>query len=488
MRKLSLPVAVVGLLLTSGAMVVRAQNLITLHSFDGTDGQLPELLVQGTNGSLYATTAEAGANGFGTVFRITPGGTFTLLDAFDATVGEFPFGAPLVQGANQDFYGTLQSGGANLALCGGLGCGTAYRMTPNGALKSIYDFCSLSNCTDGSVPLSGLALASDGNFYGTTSAGGTNCISSGGCGTVFKISLNGTLTTLYSFCAQSNCTDGYYPTGWLIQASNGVFYGTTFLGGTNCISSGGCGTVFKITPNGTLTTLYSFCAQSNCLDGDDPRGLIQAANGDFYGTTKLGGANGAGTIFQLTPSGTVTTVYSFPADSESGFVSVQATDGNFYGTTHAGGANNAGTIFEMTPSLTVTTLYNFCEQSGCTDGSTPVGLIQDTNGNFYGPTYEGGTSSACTSGCGTIFEMRSGLKPFVKTQPAFGKVGVTVIILGTNLTGATSVTFNGTAATITLNSSSEIVTTVPSGATTGTVEVTLPSGVLKSNVVFRVTT
>jgi len=463
-----------------------AQTLTTLHSFDSTDGQLPELLALATNGDLYATTFEAGANGFGTVFNITPGGTFTLLDSFEATDGEYPYGAPLVQAPNGYFYGTLQAGGADLTLCGGSGCGTFFKMTAAGTPTALYNFCSQSNCTDGSVPLTGLALTPDGNFYGTTSSGGANCVADGGCGTLFKITPIGTLTTLYSFCAQSGCTDGYFPTSALIQAPNGDFYGTTFLGGANCLASGGCGTLFKMTPAGTLTTLYSFCAQSGCTDGSNPRGLIQAANGDFYGTTKTGGANSAGTVFKMTPSGTVTTVYSFASTDNSGLVSLQATDGNLYGTTHAGGANNAGTVFKMTPSGTVTTLYSFCAQSGCTDGSNPVGVLQDTNGKFYGSTYEGGTSGACTGGCGTIYSLAVGLGPFVESQPTFGKVGAPVRILGTNLAGATSVTFNGTAAAFTVLSSSEISAAVPTGATTGTVEVVTPTKTLKSNVPFRV--
>jgi uncharacterized repeat protein (TIGR03803 family) len=462
-----------------------AQTFTSLHSFDSTDGQFPELLVQATNGNLYATTAEAGANGFGTVFEITPGGTFTLLDSFDAADGEYPYGAALVQAANGDFYGTLQEGGNDLTLCGGTGCGTFFKMNPAGDLTTVYNFCSQSNCTDGSVPLTGLALA-DGEFYGTTSEGGANCVSEGGCGTVFKITSSGTLTTLYSFCVQTNCTDGFFPGSWLVQAPNGDFYGTTLYGGANCVSEGGCGTVFKITPSGTLTTLYNFCAESNCTDGSAPRGLLLAANGDFYGTTRLDGANSAGTIFKMTLSGTLTTVYSFSASDEFGFVDIQATDGNFYGTTHAGGANNAGTVFKMTPSGTLTTLYSFCAQSGCADGSAPVGLLQDTNGKFYGGTETGGTSSACTGGCGTIYSLAVGLGPFVEPRPSSGGVGAPVKILGTNLTGATSVTFNGTAAAFTVMSSSEISTTVPTGATTGAVEVVTPTKTLKSNVSFRV--
>ena len=475
------------LLSIATAIASPAQTLTTLHSFDGTDGQFPELLVQGTNGSLYATTAEAGANGFGTVFKITPSGTFTLLDSFDATDGEFPFGAPLVQAANGNFYGTLQAGGANLTLCGGSGCGTFFQMTPAGSVTPLYNFCSKANCTDGSAPLTWLVLGTDGNFYGTTSSGGVNCTATGGCGTFFKITAKGTLTTLYSFCAKSNCTDGYFPTSALIQAANGNFYGTTLAGGANCVSTGGCGTAFTITPSGTLTTLYSFCVQSGCTDGNAPRGLIQANNGNFYGSTKLGGANDDGTIFTITLSGKVTpALYSFDSTG-SGSVFLQATDGNIYGTTHAGGTNNAGTVFKMTLSGTVTPVWNFCAQSGCTDGSTPVGVVEYTNGTIYGSTQAGGTSSACTGGCGTVYSLAvAGLKPFVETEPTSGKVGASVNILGTNLTGATSVTFNGTTAIFTVVSSSEIRTTIPAGATTGTVVVTVPSGTLKSNVVFRV--
>lgn len=473
------------LLCTTTGIISHAQTLTTLHSFDGTDGQFPELLAQGTNGRLYATTAEGGANGFGTVFEITPGGTFALLDSFDGANGEYPYGAPLVQGANGDFYGTVQEGGNDLTLCGGTGCGTFFKMNLAGDLTTVSDFCLQTNCTDGSLPATGLVLA-EGNFYGTTSSGGANCVSEGGCGTIFKITSSGTLTTLYSFCAQTNCTDGVYPTTWMVPAANGNFYGTTLYGGANCVSAAGCGTVFKMTPSGTLTTLYSFCAQSNCADGSGPRGLLLATNGDFYGTTRFDGANGAGTIFKITPSGTVTVLYSLNATDAFGTVDLQAADGNIYGTTHAGGSNNAGTIFKMTPTGAVTTLYSFCSQSGCTDGSAPVGLLQDTNGKFYGSTEAGGTSSACTGGCGTVYSLATGLGPFVEPEPSSGGVGAEVKILGTNLTGASSVTFNGTAATFEVTSSSLITTTVPAGATTGFVEVTTPSGTLRSNKQFQI--
>jgi len=161
---------------------------------------------------------------------------------------------------------------------------------------------------------------------------------------------------------------------------------------------------------------------------------------------------------------------------------VQGTDGNLYGTTYRGGDYGNGAIFNITLSGTLTRLYSFPGP----DGANPyAGLVQGTDGNFYGTTYDG--ANGCTYGCGTVFSLSVGLGPFVKTQPASGKVGAAVKILGTNLTGATSVSFNGTAAVFTVNSTgSAISTTVPVGATTGTVQVVTPNGTLSSNVPFRV--
>src|ERR1022692_651545 len=207
-------------------------------------------------------------------------------------------------------------------------------------LTTIHRFCSQSGCPDGAGPYAGLVQAANGGLYGTTLVGGTNS-----AGTIFKITPGGTLTTLYSFCPQTNCTDGATPGAGLVQAANGDLYGTTYFGGTNG------GTVFKITPGGTLTTLYNFCSQTNCTDGTGPlAGLVQAANGDLYGTTYFGGTNG-GTVFKITPGGTLTTLYSFCSQGvypgctdglnpDAGLV--QAANGDFYGTTSSGGANGGG--------------------------------------------------------------------------------------------------------------------------------------------------
>jgi uncharacterized repeat protein (TIGR03803 family) len=325
--------------------------------------------------------------------------TFTTLYSFDGTDGQHP-DAGLVQATNGDFYGTTANGGTN---CAPGGCGTVFKITPSGTLTTLYSFCASEGCFDGENPTAGLVQGTDGNFYGTTSAGGE---SNGG--TVFKMTPSGTLTTLHSFCASPDgCLDGENPEG-LVQGTDGSFYGTTFSRGA---SNGG--TVFKITPSGTLTTLYSFCSQSGCPDGQYPEaGLVQGTDGNFYGPTAGGGANvgtngapGAGTVFKITPSGTLTTLYSFCAsevctDGQYPVAGlVQGTDGNFYGTTAGGGANvginygtGGGTVFKITPSGTLTTLYSFCSYGGiyCTDGALPdAGLVQATNGDFYGTTANG---------------------------------------------------------------------------------------------------
>jgi uncharacterized repeat protein (TIGR03803 family) len=478
-RRKTTAILTLGALSLASSSPVWAQTFTSLHSFNGTDGANPGAvaLIQGTSGNLYGTAFGGGANNLGTVFKITPSGTLTRLHSFDGTDGNGPESGP-VQAADGNFYGTTRNGGANDS-CDVRGCGTVYKITPSGVLTTLYSFCSQSGCTDGDVPYAALLQAADGNLYGGTTAGGAY-----GYGTIFKITPSGRLTTLHSF----DSSDGASPDGELVQGTDGNFYGTAGAGGN------GYGTVFKMTPSGMLTTLHIFAGYPT--DGDEPLGgLVPAADGSFYGTTYFGGTSntcsygshvGCGTIFKITQSGTLTTLHSFDTTDGSGPKSalVQATDGNLYGTTVYGGADcvpaGCGTVFRVTPSGTLTTLYSFCSQSGCTDGSFATSMLQDTNGRFYGTTNQGGAS-----GDGTVFSFSVGLGPFVETQPTSGKVGAAVKILGTNLTGATSVAFNGTPATFT-PSSSLITTTVPAGATTGTVQVVTPHGTLSSNVPFRV--
>jgi uncharacterized repeat protein (TIGR03803 family) len=478
--------------LCAAATAAPAQTFTTLHSFDLTDGAGPEAtLLQATDGNLYGTTDSGGGPGIcdigcGTVFKITPSGTLTKIYSF-CTQMFCPDGADpeagLVQANNGNFYGTTYGGGANDE-------GTVFKITPAGTLTTLHSFGS----TDGAYPYAALIQATDGSFYGTTPGGGVAGACPSGCGTIFKMTPGGTLTTLYSFCSQSGCTDGGGPSP-LVQATDGDLYGTTSYGGTSTACTVGCGTIFKITPTGTLTTLHSF----NGTDGSSlGTALIQATDGSLYGTTESGGASdscsiggliGCGTVFKITPSGTLTTLYSFCSQSgcaDGEFPAaglVQATDGNLYGTTSFGGVISPyGTIFKITTSGTLTTLHSFCSQSGCADGEySYTALTQDTNGKLYGTTPNGGVN-----GEGTVFSLSVGLGPFVKTQTTGGKVGGAVKILGTNLTGATSVTFNGTPALFKVMSTSGIVATVPAGATTGVVQVVTPSGTLSSNVPFRV--
>lgn len=381
------------------AIASPAQILTTLHSFSGPDGGYPTAgLIQGKEGNFYGTTTSGGAGNDGTVFKITPEGTLTTLNSFYLTAGDFSE-APLVHASDGNFYGTAASGGFH-------GFGTVFKITPSGTLTGLYSFCSQSKCSDGEDPYGWLVQGSDGNLYGTTPYGGTN-----NGGTVFEITLSGTLTTLYSFCSHSNCSDGAEVYAGLVQSSDGNFYGTTAYGGANHDCSGvhdpGCGTVFKITPAGTLTTLYSFCSQPACADGQYPyNGVIQARDGNFYGVTTSAGGNcspNCGTVFKITPAGELTTLYTFcsqsgcPDGNQPAAPLVQASGGNFYGTTELGGANNYGTIFKITPGGTLTTLHSF---DGI-DGDYPEGgLVQGLPGTFYGTTPSGGANNE-----GTVFRL-----------------------------------------------------------------------------------
>jgi len=476
------------ILFFSPAIALPAQNFTTLASFDKTDGRDPGYpaapLVQGTNGNFYGTTAAGGTSDEGTVFEISPTGKLAALYSFctqpgctDGAVAN----AGLVQGTDGNLYGTTELGGTN-------NFGTVFKLTSAGKLTTLYRFCSQSGCPDGAQPSAGLMQAADGNFYGTTYSGGAD-----GGGTIFKITKAGVLTTLASF----DGSNGQYPFfGSLIQATNGNFYGTTLAGGpsTECSNGtplSGCGAVFEMTPSGDLTSIYTFCALENCTDGAAPYGgLVQGENGNFYGTTSQGGTNGDGTVFEITPAGKLATLHSFDAVDgyfpEAGLV--QGTDGNFYGTTPSGGANGvSGTLFEITATGKFATLHSFCTQPNCSDGTGPfAGLIQATNGSFYGATFAGGTSSNCSGGCGTIFSLSNGLSPFVETRLSSGSVGSRVVILGNDLTGATAVSFNGTPAVFTVVTETEITTIVPTGATTGYVSVTTPQGPLASNKKFIV--
>jgi uncharacterized repeat protein (TIGR03803 family) len=477
------------LILIAAAIAAPAQTYTLLASFENNrdSGATPYFgpLVQGLNGNFYGMTGYGGFGSAGTIFDVSSSGDLTTLYSFcsqpQCKDGSTPESG-LVLATDGNFYGVTYYGSDHFAA------GEVFKVSPGGTLTVLHNFCSQLNCTDGRNPVGPLIEGTDGNLYGTTQRGGKSDY-----GTVFKITPSGTLTTLYSFCAQTNCADGSEPSGGLLQAANGNFYGTTLIGGTYY------GTIFEITSTGKLTTLHTF----NYTDGADPEGaLIEVSGGVFYGTTGGGGYTnsnacefvGCGTIFEITAAGNLTTLYSFCsqenakggcADGGNSYAGLmQATNGKFYGMTWLGGVDLRGTIYEFTPTAgTISTLYSFCSQTNCTDGANPFGpLLQGTDGNFYGAAEEGGINNA-----GTVFQLSLGIGSFVRTLPVSGKVGAQVIILGNNLTGTTSVSFNGIEASYRVLLNTEIKATVPAGATTGTLKVTTPGGALDSNVPFRVT-
>jgi uncharacterized repeat protein (TIGR03803 family) len=486
------------------AIISPAQTVTTLVKFDGTAN--PQggwnsgnagltLLVQGRDGNLYGTTQAGGAvrSGFncgagsGTAFSMTPLGKLTTLHVFHQCIfdgeGQYPQSG-IVLSTNGNFYGTTQMGGSTSTTPHD---GTVFTITRGGALTTLFRFPNDFNnppSTSGSQPFATLVQGTDGNFYGTNTTGGTHS-----CGTVFRITAAGSLKPLFNFPAVPFCDSPY---GTLIQGTDGNFFGTTRGGGAHLH-----GTVFRIAPGGGFTTLYSFKGSSTTgpFDGAQPNaGVVQAADGNLYGTTEAGGTVNGGTVFKITPAAKETVLHSFGKPAAPGsFLDaplIQAIDGNFYGTTARGGNSSCfdgcGTVFKITPTGQLTTLYSFHG----TDGAHPTGgLLQYTDGSFYGMTAAGGNQhSGCNSeGCGTIFHLVvPGLGPFVKTVPTSGKVGTIVSILGNNLTGTTSVKFNGTPAKF-VASSSDVAATVPVGATTGTVQVVTTTRTLSSNVKFRVT-
>jgi uncharacterized repeat protein (TIGR03803 family) len=407
------------------SIAANAQTFTLLHVFGSVnpDGSSPVGIVQGSDGNFYGTTTSGGTNGDGTIFEITPGGTETILHSFNGTDGSSPNG--LIQGSDGKFYGTTSEGGSETNATCAKGCGTIFTIVPGGSLVTLYNFCSQSNCTDGFAPMAGLVEGSDGSFYGTTYGSSTGASCSGNCGTVFKITSSGPLTTLYTF----DGTGGYGPTAPLVQATDGNFYGTTAFGGNvSCANTEdqtiSCGTIFKITPAGTLTTLYSFCAQSGCTDGFQANGLMQASDGNLYGTTTYGGIGigglpyeynpGDGTVFKISLAGAFTSLHAFDINDGAWPIAgvVQGTDGNFYGTTSRGGNQGFGSVFQMTLSGTLITLYSFVsgspDQADPAYGADPNALVQATNGIFYGTAQQGGGYGAC-SNCGTVFSLSLGL-------------------------------------------------------------------------------
>jgi uncharacterized repeat protein (TIGR03803 family) len=302
------------------------------HSGDGTFPYAG--LVMDTKGNLYGTTTAGGANGVGTVFKLTPAGTETILHSFSQSGDGYSPIAGLVIDTEGNLYGTTPAGGANFS-------GTVFKVTRAGKERVLYSFCPQSGCPDGSHPMAGVIRDTNGNLYGTTSGGGAYV-----SGTVFELTPTGTETVRYSF---NPAVDGYQPFAGVIRDGLGNLYGTTTTGGAH-----GFGTVFKVAPSRKETVLYSF--GSNSSDGQNPQyaGVVRDTNGNLYGTTTYGGAHGFGTVFKVKPSGRETVLYSFGSQSGDGHFPwasgvVMDTKGNLYGTNEAGGAHSYGTVFKVTP-------------------------------------------------------------------------------------------------------------------------------------------
>ena len=436
-------------LMLAATTVATAQTYTVLYNFDGTHGSEPTgILAQGRDGNLYGTTFSGGTDGTGVVFRITPSGRPKVLYYFDGADGSSPW-AGLTLGTDGTLYGTTSYDGTN-------GRGTIFKITPSGSLITLYS-CGLDCSSPGAPPIE----AADGNFYGTASS------------TAYEITPSGSFASLGSLPGDSSAP--------LLQAKDGSFYGTALEGSSKCLPDSDCGTVFKMMPTGIVTIVYDF----NGKDGRAPMApVIQGSDGNFFGTTDRGGSNNAGVVFKLTPEGSSTVQHNFgdpnyPNDGENPYAGlVQATDGNFYGATTRGGITNNGVIFQITPAGVYSILHNFDGAHGAFPWSTPA---QHTNGKLYGTSGGGGTS-----GDGVVYTFDMGLPPFVSLESTTDKVGTSIKILGQGFTGATAVSFNGVPATFKVWADTYLAATVPSGATTGPVTVTTPTGTLTSNHEFRV--
>ena len=393
-----------GTVLSSNATLTVA-GAGSLYSFLGPEGAWPySRPLQGADGAFYGTTEYGGANGDGTVFRLTTNGSYSILFSFDFYVsGANPLSS-LVQGSDGSFYGTATFGGPQAV-------GTVFRVTTNGTLRILASFGGLN----GSEPFTGIIQAFDGSFYGLTRYGGTY-----NAGTVFRLTTNGTLTTLASF----DGANGSQPYGGLRQGIDGNLYGTTYYGGADSE-----GTVFQVTTNGILTTLVSF----QSTNGAYPEaGLVQGPGGLFYGSTSQGGTYGDGTLFSITTNGTLTTLFSFSGLSGNAPSAplLLASDGNFYGTTTEGGTYSNGTVFCLLTNGFVTNLLQF---QGSTNGASPgADLVEGNDGYLYGTTTSGGIgyNGLSWSGNGTVFRLPAALPsspPRIISQPS----SVTVLVGGT---------------------------------------------------------
>ena len=444
------------LLLALSTSVAFGQTVSTVLNFNGPNGASPFLvtLIQGRDGNLYGTTSNGGANGVGAVVRIDPStGSSMVMHSFDSANGSNP-GAGLTLATSGNFYGTTVSGGSATV-------GVLYSLTAGGVYTVLHQFLG---GTDGSYPYGPPIQANDNNFYGATS-GGPN----GDPATIYKLTPSGAYSVIYTFDQATSGNDVY----GLTQGTDNLLYATANGGG-----SANCGAIARVSTVGVLHGLRAFdCVHSG---GAPVATLTQASDGNYYGTNLSGGTDGGGTLFQITPMLGLTIFHRFGAigdGNEPQGPLVQGTDGNLYGTTVKSYNGGPSALYSSSLSGTYSLLYTF-------PGAPYVsgGLMQHTGGLFYGDAMIGGTHNF-----GFIYSLNMGLGPFIAFVHAQGQVGGTAQILGQGLTGTTSVTFNGIAATsFTVVSDTFMTVVVPTGAGTGPVVVTTPSGTLTGNKNFTV--
>jgi len=372
-----------------------------------TDGANPNaVLLQDVEGNLYGATYFGGVSGTcvegcGVLFKLSPTGQETVLHAFtDGADGTYPQ-AGLIEDAQGNLYGTVFSSGTG---CGDHGCGAVFKVSAAGKFSVLYSF---TDGADGGYPLGGLVEDAKGNLYGTTSAGGVgNGCNNNGCGTVFELNPAGVLTVLHTF---TGGIDGGNPQAGLLLDAEGNLYGTTFEGGGKDCGGTGCGVIFKQSASGKYSVLHRF---TRGADGANPvAGLIRDAERNIYGTTEFGGSKacgpeGCGVVFKLSPAGKVTALYSFQGGTDGanpvGGV-VQDATGNLYGTTFFGGGQQCGlkgicgVIFKVTPTGEETVLSTF---DGANGSDPSAGLILGAGGELYGTAFFGGKHNS-----GVVFEI-----------------------------------------------------------------------------------
>ncbi len=458
-------VAVAVLALASTGM---AQTVTSLYQYPGVSNNTSGLtntaqLAQGPDGNIYSTDQLDGEYGLGSVYSISPSGEFTTLYSFCeegggcVDTGGLPFGG-VTLGSDGNFYGTTKNGGTD-------GFGQVFRFTPSGVHTTLYNFTG-ANPGDGGPPIYPVFLY-DGDLWG----GQWN-----GCGGLFKLTLKGKISNFP--LAAAACDDGSGP-NLPTLGSDGNFYGTT-QGGGGSPCQPGCGVVYKMTPAGKITILYRF---QGTTDGAYPQGvLVEGSDGNYWGVTQQGNPN-YGTIFKISPSGKFDVVHAFAAGANDSAEPVAGltlgSDGNFYGTGGAG-ANGAGAIFQVTPGGDFSLLYSFVASAAGPGFGPCTVMLQHTNGQFYGST--------CGNSLGGSFfySLDVGLSPFVRTLTQSGKVGATVEFLGQDFTGATEVEFGGASATFKVISDTELSAVVPAAAVTGVVSVVTSTGTLTATSNFKV--